>query len=201
MSLPAVERTTLENAPASVPYLSAPGDRLRHWHSRLGTEKQGPRVGLVWAGASYHLQDRWRSIRLKMLRPLLEIPGVRWFGLQKGSAAKESLDLPASIDFESLDSELQTFTDTAAAIAALDLVITVDTSIAHLAGAMGRPVWTLLPFSPDYRWMLDRNDSPWYPTMRLWRQTRRSDWSGVIEAVRAALSEFPLPLSRDCRII
>jgi hypothetical protein len=174
LSLPMVFGTTLANIPADVPYL-----RAREFDRQLTGDF---RVGLCWAGSRYHPNDWLRSIPLEMFRPLTEISGVTWFSLQHDEDA-----LPLRL--VDLTNELNDLSDTAAIIAKLDLVITVDTSIAHLAGALGKPTWTLVQFSPDWRWMLDRGDSPWYPTMRLFRQTKVGDWSSVIEKVARELGD------------
>lgn len=142
----------------------------------------GFRVGIVWAGSPGHPRDSERSIPLDMMRPLLEMPGVSWVSLQAGPKAKEIAQFPHVRTVPTRD-----FYETACAMRALDLVITVDSSPAHLAGALGVPVWTLLPFAPDFRWMLNRVDTPWYASMSLYRQPTRGDWASVIENVRAAL--------------
>ena len=182
-SLPGLFGTTLDSIPADIPYLQAPPARIDAWRDRLAGP--GLAVGLVWAGGADLLDDSQRSLDLAMLAPLADIPHMRVFGLQKGPAAEND----AAPFLENLGPDLTDFTETAAAIMALDLVISVDTAVAHLAGALGRPVWTLLPFSPDFRWMLDRTDSPWYPGMRLFRQAQRGQWHPVIAAVAEALAE------------
>ena len=188
MSLPYILGTTLDTIPATIPYLFPPADAPAIPNS------DRPKVGLVWAGSPTHLNDRQRSIPLRLFQDLLDVP-IQLYSLQKGDAAQQlnRLDNASIID---LSDRLQDFADTAAAIAQLDLVITVDTAVAHLAGALGKPVWVLLPFAPDWRWMLDRADSPWYPTMRLFRQSAAGDWHGVIgEVLRSLLAEFNLTCS------
>jgi tetratricopeptide (TPR) repeat protein/glycosyltransferase involved in cell wall biosynthesis len=175
--------TTLETIPADVPYLGVDPSRVTRFEERL-TAATGLKVGLVWAGNPIHGNDRHRSLQLTALAPLLAIKGARFFSLQKGEAAAESLQTP----IEDLGPDLKDFADTAAAVSCLDLVITVDTAVAHLVGALAKPVWTLLPFAPDWRWLLDREDSPWYPTMRLYRQPSAGDWGSVIDRVAADLS-------------
>ena len=138
------------------------------------------KVGLAWAGSPTHKSDRNRSMKLSDLAPLGQVPGVRFFSLQKGAAAADAKTPPAGMKFVDWTEELKDFADTAALIANLDLVIAADTAVVHLAGAMGKPVWTLLPFVSDWRWLLEREDSPWYPTMRLLRQARVGDWESVI---------------------
>jgi predicted O-linked N-acetylglucosamine transferase (SPINDLY family)/ADP-heptose:LPS heptosyltransferase len=194
LSLPLAFATTLDSIPAQIPYLVAPPERVAHWRSRLGG---GFKVGIAWAGSPVHRNDRNRSIPLARLAPLFEIAGPRWFSLQVGPRAADLAGRPGVID---LSAELAEFAETAAAIAALDLVITADTAVAHLAGALGKPVWVMLPFAPDWRWLLGRDDSPWYPTLRLFRQPRAGDWDGVVAAVRGALAQWvvaPTHLRRD----
>lgn len=142
----------------------------------------------AWAGNPAHKNDRNRSLALEKLAPLAETPDTVFFSLQKGPQADEALNPPDGLNLIDLQNDLPDFHHTAAAIMNLDLVISVDTAVAHLAGALGRPVWTLLPFAPDWRWMLGRTDSPWYPTMRLFRQKQRDDWDSVIREVCGALS-------------
>jgi Tfp pilus assembly protein PilF len=184
LSLPLAFRTTLETIPVKVPYLAADPLRVRGWRVRLDQQAPGGtlRVGLNWAGNPNHPRDSERSIPLPLLEPLARIEGVTFVSLQKGAA-------PVGGDIRMLDwtADLTTFADTAALMENLDLIVTVDTSVAHLAGALARNVWTMLPRVPDWRWMLDREDSPWYPTMRLFRQTTRGDWPGVIQRVAAKL--------------
>jgi tetratricopeptide (TPR) repeat protein len=187
MGLPAAFGTTLATIPGRVPYLSVDRARVEEWLRRLGVRAPGERrIGIVWAGRPEFLNDRRRSTRLAEWAPALAAPGVRWFSLQKGPAVAQIAEMGASA-ITDLSAELRTFTETAAAMAALDLIITVDTAAAHLAGALARPVWTLLPFSPDFRWLLDREDSPWYPTMRLFRQPAAGKWAEVFERAGRAL--------------
>jgi hypothetical protein len=144
-------------------------------------------VGLVWRGNPQHPNDRQRSILLASLEPLFAVPGVDFYNLQVAPGpqfASEAAGQPALIPLEGL---LRDFADTAGVVAQLDLVIAADTSVAHLAGALGRPAWVLLPFAPDWRWLLAREDTPWYPTLRLFRQSAPGDWSAVIQRVHDAL--------------
>ncbi len=183
MSLPLAFGTALESIPAQVPYLQAGPEVVARWEARLGPAA-GPRVGLVWSGSPAHENDRHRSIPPERLKPPLS-PGVDWVSLQKDALPQD----PAVRDLSALIGD---FGDTAALIALMDLVITVDTSVAHLAGAMGKPVWILLPFNPDWRWLRDREDSPWYPSARLFRQRAPGGWESVIAEVKAALqARFP----------
>lgn len=186
-ALPLAFGTRLETIPAEVPYLRAPADRLRAWEDRLGPHDR-LRVGLVWAGNPAHQNDHNRSIAMHMLAPLLDC-GARFVSLQKGVRDADKPFLAGRTDVIDLTEDLTDFTETAALVSCLDLVITVDTSVAHLAGALGRPVWVLLPFTPDFRWLLDRDDSPWYPTARLFRQNASREWPDVIERVRVELGE------------
>lgn len=167
MSLPLIFATRAETIPTEVPYITVPEAAARRWAARLGESEQ-PSVGLVWAGNPGHANDANRSIDPACLRPLLSSGARRFVSLQVGARAARLARFDADRVLD-LSAELTDFVETAAAICALDLVITVDTSVAHLAGALGRPVWLLLPFAPDFRWLLEREDSPWYPTMRLFR--------------------------------
>ena len=186
MSLAGLFCPSLEAIPARVPYLRPDPRRAAAWSERLA-EGPGLRVGLVWAGNPSFHGDAQRSPRLAGLRPVLEVPGVRFFALQKGPGREdlEGMDLPSS--FTDLGPDIADVADTAAIMANLDLVISSCTGPAHLAGALGVPLWVVLPLSPDWRWLMGRDDSPWYPTARLFRQTRSGDWSGPAEAVARAL--------------
>jgi hypothetical protein len=186
MSAPWAMRTRLETIPGSVPYLQADVGRVEDWSNRLGGSA-GFRVGLCWAGRPIHKDDRRRSIPLAELAPLAEVSGIEFHSLQTGLAAEQlsSAGWPV-IDHATL---LSHFGETAALIANLDLVISVDTSVAHLAGALGKPTWLLLAFVPDWRWMLEREDSPWYPTMKLFRQEVRGNWRGAVSRVARALEQ------------
>jgi hypothetical protein len=189
MSLPLIFGTTLENVPADVPYLAAAPDRLERWRRRLG-RKTGPRIGLVWSGNHGHRDDRNRSAPLERLLRLTSLPGREVLSLQKELRDADRAALAAS-GMRCFGDELEDFSDTGALVSLLDLVITVDTAVAHLAGALGRPVWILLPFAGDWRWMLDREDSPWYPTARLFRQGAPGAWEELAERVVEALDEQP----------
>jgi len=184
-SLPHAFMTTLESVPAPREYLSVDAGSLETWRRRLGG-KTRPRIGIAWAGSAAHRNDRDRSIGLARLQPWFELD-LEFHSLQKESRAGDAELLPR-IPLKRWDAELRDFTDTAALIDALDLVVSVDTSVAHLAAALGKPTWILLPYSPDYRWMLDRSDTPWYPAARLFRQPRSGDWDTVIASVRAELA-------------
>ena len=190
LSLPRVFGTNLDNIPNNVPYLRADAEDAGRWQRRLADHSPLVKVGLGWAGSPAHRNDCNRSMKLATLAPLGQVPGARFFSLQKGEAAAETKTPPAGMELVDWTQELKDFADTAALIANLDLVIAVDTAVVHLAGAMGKPVWTLLPFVSDWRWLLERQDSPWYPSMRLFRQPRIGDWDGVITRVVEALSDW-----------
>jgi len=175
MSLPRVFGTTVETIPADVPYLAAEGSKKK-------LDGEGLRVGLVWAGRKTHLNDRKRSMPAEALSPLLAVPGVTFYCLQP-----DADHLPTGVR-QLLDGDAD-FTETAAALNTLDLVITVDTACAHLAGALGKEVWVLLPFAPDWRWLLGRDDSPWYPTARLIRQPAPGDWGAAVTRAADSLKD------------
>lgn len=182
MSLPAKMGTTLATIPASRAYLRAPAEIAQRWRERVRGDGARLKVGLVWAGNPRHKNDRNRSMELEMLSPLRGLEGVSFYSLQKGPAAAQT---PESSDLKLIDhsAELTDFAQTAGLIEQLDLVIAVDTAVAHLAGALGKKVWVMLPFAADWRWLLEREDSPWYPTMKLFRQKRRGNWGGVVAQV------------------
>ena len=184
MSLPRLLGTTLQTIPAHRHYLRADPARAAAWDARL---PPGLRIGLVWAGNPAHSNDRRRSIPANLLAPLLAAAPGAFVSLQLGPAAPAITSLYGLADNAPA---LTDFSETAALITTLDLVIAVDTAVAHLAGALGAPTWVMLPFAPDWRWMLHRSDSPWYPAMRLFRQGRPGDWPGVIVAVVAALKAW-----------
>jgi hypothetical protein len=184
MSLPTLLGTRLDSIPAAVPYLRADAARARQWRERLPGDALN--VGIAWSGKTTHVNDHNRSMTLATFRAI-EVPGCRFVTIQPQlrDVDREALATwPQALD---LGSELRDFADTAALVDALDLVISVDTGVAHLAGALARPVWILLPHAPDWRWMLERADSPWYPTARLYRQPAPGRWDPVLAAVRADL--------------
>ncbi len=188
LSLPLAFHTDLNTIPANIPYLHANPDAARTHSQHLA--RIGLRVGLVWAGNAIHTRDPQRSIALAQLVSLTEIAGIHLYSLQKGPAASQLQELPPSIDITDCGSELTDFADTATLLSSLDLLISVDTATAHLAGALGKPVWILLTHTPDWRWLLDRTDSPWYPTARLFRQPVPGDWSSVIVQVAGELQHL-----------
>lgn len=184
--------TTIDTIPAQIPYLSPDPDRFAHWASRLDEISRGFRVGVHWHGSPSYFRIRQKSFPLACCEPLARIPAVTLVSLQRGYGVEQLRDcrFPV-IDFgDEVDPGLKTFDDTPALIANLDLVVTADTCIAHTAGALGVPVWIALPYSPDWRWFRDRTDSPWYPTARLFRQSKPGDWSGVFEEIVEAIREL-----------
>jgi tetratricopeptide (TPR) repeat protein len=187
MSLPLAFKTTVETIPAQIPYLYADEAKKKQWCKNLG-EKTKPRIGLVWSGTPNHRNDHNRSFPLRQLSDLLDLP-FEFHSLQKDVRA---VDIDALEEFSQVhqhQDDLLDFSDTAALVEQMDIVISVDTSVAHLAGAMGKSLFVLLPYVPDYRWMLDRSDSPWYPTARLFRQPALYDWDSVIAEVGQVLME------------
>ena len=183
LSLARIFGTTLDTIPWDGPYLSPPSDG-----PRLQVQSDGLRVGLVWAGKPTHKNNRNRSIQLETLLPLLELPNMRFVGLQKGDGADQPVQLGAEALVINIGERMRDFADTAAVLKQLDLVVSVDTSIVHLAGALGVPAWALIPFSPDWRWLYGRDDTPWYPSVRLFRQTSPRAWPEVVAMVRDALA-------------
>jgi len=186
MSVPGLLKTMLANIPANVPYLSAGADLVRHWRDELAPVA-GFKIGIIWQGNPRHKGDRQRSVPLSRFACLAKLEGVRLCSLQVGPGSEQLRDLAWQGAVMDLGSRLDStsLADAAAVIVNLDLVIAVDTALAHLAGALGVPVWVALPYSPDWRWLLDREDSPWYPTMRLFRQTDPGNWVGVFERLVA----------------
>jgi tetratricopeptide (TPR) repeat protein/ADP-heptose:LPS heptosyltransferase len=193
LRMPEYMKLKLSMLPVAMPYLTAPSEKTAQWRARINTLSSAKkhagdkRVGIVWAGSPSHPLDRFRSIRLDTLRPLFTHSGISWYSLQKGDRERESEHLAGTYGLHTLGSAIGTFTDTLAILQTLDLLITVDTSIAHLAGAAGLPVWVLTPAYSEWRWLNGRTDSPWYPSMRLFRQRELNHWDPVIEEVQAAL--------------
>jgi tetratricopeptide (TPR) repeat protein len=188
LSLPLAFQTTLDNIPGETPYLRAEPDRVLKWRDRLGVE--GFKIGIAWQGSKNKV-DAGRSFALQEFLGVSQIPNVRLISLQK-SNGEHLRDLPQGMAIESLgedfDSGADAFLDTAAAMGNLDLIVTCDTAVAHLAGSLGRPVWVALKHVPEWRWMMDRSDSPWYPTVRLFRQRARGDWKGVFSEIENELA-------------
>jgi len=188
MSLPLLFQTTLDTIPTQVPYLFADAARIEKWRARIGD--QGFKIGICWQGNSAHLIVDGRCCPLVSFAPLARLAGVRLISLHKGSGEEQLSNLPDGMTverFDDLDTGPDAFADTAAVMQCMDLVITIDTSVAHLVGALGVRSWVLLQQVPEWRWLLDRDDSPWYPAMRLFRQKRDGDWTGLFVEVEAAL--------------
>jgi hypothetical protein len=191
LSLPGIFQTRLDAVPADVPYISANPAFVMAWRHRLANIK-GLRIGINWQGRSGKGPWQLRDLPLESLSSLAQIHGTNLIRLQKitpNDDSAERLRKSSILDLGEFDTTHGAFMDTAAIMQNLDLVITSDTSVAHLAGALGVPVWVALPFVPDWRWLLDRSDSPWYPTMRLFRQKQPGDWATVFQEIRAALQE------------
>jgi tetratricopeptide (TPR) repeat protein len=188
LSAPAAFHTDAATIPAKIPYLAADPALTAHWRRELA-ELPGIKIGIAWQGARDYHADPWRSIPLAQFAPLARLPGVRLVSLQKGFGSEQiaTVDFPVVDLSGRLDEAAGPFMDTAAVIAGLDLVVGPDTAIAHLAGALGAPIWIALQFSPNWRWLLDRDDSPWYPTARLFRQTTLGQWPDVFERIASAV--------------
>jgi Flp pilus assembly protein TadD len=184
-ALPFLLGTRVDTIPAHTPYVQADGDLDSAWRGRL--DRAGPNIGLVWRGSPNHRHDGTRSIAPGFRAEICGAPGMHWFSLQKDARPDELGALSGSAGIVDCGPWLGDWADTAALVSCLDLVVTVDTGIAHLAGALGRPAWVLLPFNPDWRWLLGRPDSPWYPTLRLFRQPAPGDWRSVLLEVRREL--------------
>ena len=195
MTLPCVFGSTPDSLPNQTPYLSVDEKRVERFREEL-SGVEGFKVGIVWQGSTAHKGDRFRSIALEMFRPLSQIPGVQLVSLQKGYGS-EQVEKNAEMDIhewsDPTDTTAEALVDTAAVMKNLDLVIAVDTSLAHLAGALGVPVWVAMPLACDWRWLADREDSPWYPTMRLFRQEKQGDWEAVIARMAEELAELSAP--------
>jgi len=189
LSLGAVLGVTSESIPTPIPYLKAEPRLAEEWGRRFDSSDNRLRVGLVWGGRGTHSNDRNRSIKLGQFAPLASAANAAFYSLQKGTASADAGDPPRGMLLTDWTKELNDFAETAALVQNLDLLITVDTAVAHLAGAMGKPVWLLTPLAPDWRWMLEREDSPWYPTIRLFRQTSVGDWGEVLRRVELELGK------------
>ena len=188
-SLPRALRTEPASIPADVPYLTASAERIAKWRGRIEA-LPSPRIALAWAGSAAHANDRNRSLALSRLAPLFALEGASFVSIQRELRSEDAELLARTPRLTHIGDELDDFEDTAAVAALVDVVISVDTSVVHLAGAMGRPTWILVPFCPDWRWMLEREDSPWYPTARLFRQPTLGDWDSVVGRVKDALVKF-----------
>ncbi len=189
LSLPLAFGTRLQTIPAAVPYLDPAAANVRSWRDKLGA-RGVPNIGIAWSGNPDHPNDRNRSMALRKLMAL-QIPGARLISVQKEVRPEDAKVLAANPHIGDFGTRLGDFSDTAALLSLMDLVVSVDTSVVHLAGALGKPVWVLLPFAPDWRWLMDREDSPWYPTARLFRQPRAGDWDGVVDRVKRELQSLP----------
>ncbi|MFQ3573348.1 MAG: tetratricopeptide repeat protein, partial [Thermodesulfovibrionales bacterium] len=176
MSLPCIFQTDLGSIPSELPYIRPDERYVDKWRDLIGCDG-GFKVGIVWAGKPEHKYTRMRSVRLGVFEPIFDIKGISFFSIQKGEASKDAEKYDFIRDYTA---EISDFSDTAGLIQNLDLIISIDTSVAHLAGALAKPVWILLPCSPDWRWLLGRDDSPWYKTARLFRQKRIGQWDDVI---------------------
>jgi hypothetical protein len=192
MELPLHHGTTLENLPAQVPYLKVPPESQAHWREKMKPWRDSFKLGLCWAGDMRQVNDRNRSVCLSQLQVLTELAGVQCFSLQKASGGPFTdveIDGGKLVD---LTHEWDHFGDSAAMIGQLDLVITVDTAVAHLCGALGKPVWVLLAPNADWRWLLERDDSPWYPSMRLFRrgfdELRADQVARVLQALKSTVA-------------
>jgi len=187
MSLPMAMGLKLTDLPGAMPYLSADPQRIAKWRQWLAGLPR-PLVALVWAGRPTHFNDVNRSLTLAQLAPLAR-PDVTFLSIQKGPAEVQASAPPVGMPLVSLSDEIGDFEDTAAILSIADLLISVDSSPVHLAGALGRPVWVMLPFVPDWRWLLERHDTPWYPATRLFRQASRGDWGSVMAAMATELAQ------------
>jgi hypothetical protein len=188
MSLPMAMNLQLSDLPGPMPYLAPDPARVEHWRRRLEGHA-GPRVALFWSGRPTHFNDAARSMSLEDLAPLAR-PGITFLSLQKGDKATQAHRPPPGMSILPIGEETRDFDDTAAVLSLADVLISVDSSPVHLAGALGRPVWVMLSFVHDWRWLLDRSDSPWYPTATLFRQQSPHDWRGVMAAVAGRLAEL-----------
>ena len=195
IALPPLFGRSLADVPWNGPYIHADRGLVELWADRIAaTAPRARKVGLVWTGNPANLGNRERSVTLQQLAPLAEVPGVSFFSLQKGAGERAQPGVvPEDMHFVDLTADVRDFSDTAALIANLDLVISIDTSVAHLAGAMDRPVWVLLPFSADWRYHVGRSDNPWYPSMRLFRQESEGDWSAPLHKLSQALAAWAAP--------
>jgi tetratricopeptide (TPR) repeat protein len=190
LTLPLVFNTTPENIPVNIPYISVNSILIQKWKDKIQHDNSKLKVGIVWHGNPKHKNDRNRSMPFAHFSPFAKFTDITFYSLQKGKASEQARNFSMGMKFIDLTEEINDFSDTAALIENLDLTMSVDTSVVHLAGALGKPIWTLLPFAPDWRWMLNREDSPWYPTMRLFRQPSPGDWNSVIKKVSEELQEL-----------
>ena len=190
LSLPFIFRSLIENIPTNIPYIRVDTSLSPQWEETIQSGSSRLKAGLVWSGNPDNASLLYKSCLLQTFSPLAELDDVTFYSLQKGAAAAQAKNPPRGMNLIDYTEEINDFADTAALIQHLDLVISVDTAVAHLAGALGKPVWTLLPYPPDWRWMLNREDSPWYPSMRLFRQCSPGDWEPVIAHIGTELRKL-----------
>jgi tetratricopeptide (TPR) repeat protein len=190
MSLPALLGTTVSTIPWRGPYLRPPAERISKWRPAFGKRRKAFNVALVWSGRIEHVDDLKRAIPLSQLAPLAAVPGVAFFSLQVGPAAAQAATPPPGMELYDPTAKIKDFADTAALASFTDLVISVDTSVAHLAGGMGMPTWVLVPYAADWRYHLERDHNPWYPTMRIFRQPRAGDWASAVQEMAAQLARL-----------
>ncbi len=188
MSLPMVMGLKMSDLPGSIPYLTPDPDRVQHWRKRLAGVK-GLKVAVVWAGRPTHFNDANRSMTLTALAPLAQ-EGVTFLSIQKGPSEGDVARPPPGMNIIGLSPEIRDFEDTAAILTVADLLISVDSSPVHLAGALARPAWVMLPFLPDWRWLMNREDTPWYPSVRLFRQPSWGNWQGLVQGMAKALADI-----------
>ncbi len=196
--LPRLHFTRLDSIPQPAPYLKALPEKVAEWRGRLDALLPAgkKRIGIAWAGRPTHNNDRNRSISIEMLAPFAQVPDAAFVAVQKGPAAAQVANWPGPAPILGLDAQIETFDDTAAILENIDLLVCVDTSLGHLAGALGRPAWIMTPFAPDWRWLTQREDSPWYPSLRLIRQDGPKAWPGLIRRVADELAAFTPPADR-----
>ena len=188
LSLPLAFKTTIETIPVAHRYIQANKEKVNAWKTKLG-EKRKPRIGIAWNGSPFHNNDHNRSINIAEIIPLLS-PSYEYICLQKTIRTLDEVALKGGVNIKFFGDELQDFSDTAALCELMDIVISVDTSLAHLAGALGIPTWILLPLHPDWRWLLDRSDSPWYPSVTLYRQKSEGDWQALISELKPKIASL-----------
>ena len=190
MTLPRVFNTALETIPGEAPYLCAPGKLNKQWHKKINDKGNLLRIGIAWAGNSHYVNDKYRSCSPEDFAPLIAVEGLEFFSLQKGFKKEENKTWLKAQGVTNLEDDLKDFAHTAACIEQLDLVISVDTAVAHLAGALNKPVWILLPYVCDWRWLQERETTPWYPSAQLFRQPQRKDWPATFKNMKKALQKW-----------
>jgi ADP-heptose:LPS heptosyltransferase len=190
MSLPRVFNTSLGTIPNSFPYVKADPVKKEYWRKELASRTTKFKVGLVWEGGHFQPENFLRSNSLAAYAPLAGVPNVAFFGLQKGPAEEQCKSPPEGMDFTNLGPYIKDFSDTAAILDNLDLLISIDTSVIHVAGALNKPIWMLLAWSPGHMWMFKRLDTPWYPTVRIFRQPAFKDWATPVSQVKEELNKL-----------